>query len=159
MQYDVPLVAQSTSMSCWAASMAMILAWRNQASFDPSMIAANNGGTSYMPQLRTGLDPNDRYILERNGFSLEEPQCYSVEGVADLLDRFGPLWVASAAPAPHIRVVTGMTGGRMHINDPAPVNQGARYDASFSQFWGAMESLGARERRERAPIYVAYMAS
>jgi Papain-like cysteine protease AvrRpt2 len=122
------------------------------------MIAANPGGMSYMPQFTSGLDPNDRYILERNGFTLEPPQCYTADSVDGLLSSYGPLWVASAAPAPHIRVVTGMEGGLMYINDPAPVDQGSTYLQSFSQFWGAMEQLGAQERNQRAPIYVAYLA-
>src|SRR5262245_41045121 len=136
MIYDVILIPQSTNMSCWAASIAMILSWKNQASFDPQMIAANPGGTSYMPQFANngpGLDPNDRYILERNGFTLEAPQCYTLQAVQGLLAQHGPLWFASLDPAPHIRVITGSTGSQMHVNDPAPVNQGSTYKRGFAQ--------------------------
>ena len=92
MTYDVPLIPQSTSMSCWAASMAMVMSWYNQASFDPERIAQNPGGPSYMPSFRNGLDPNDRYILERNGFTLDYPQCYTFEAVKAMLRSFGPIW-------------------------------------------------------------------
>lgn len=159
MKYDVPLIPQTTSMSCWAASIAMILGWKHQASFDPQLIAANPGGLSYMPEFTKGLDPNDRYILERNGFAIEAPQCYMLRAVQALIDAHGPLWVASAAPAPHIRVVTGYEGERLFINDPAPVNSGSRYERSFASFFGAMETLGAQEMKQKAPVYVAYLRS
>jgi len=158
MKYDVPLIPQGTSMGCWAASIAMILSWKNQASFSPAMIAFNPGGMNYTPSLASGLDPNDRYILERNGFALEPPQCYMLSAVQNLIDDHGPLWVASAVPSPHIRVVTGYQGGALYINDPWPVNQGRRYTRSFETFFGEMESLGADELGEPAPVYVAYLA-
>ncbi|SON56590.1 Papain-like cysteine protease AvrRpt2 [Hartmannibacter diazotrophicus] len=159
MKYDVPLIPQSTNMGCWAASIAMILAWRNSASYDPTLIAANNGGTNYVPSLTSGLNPNDRYILERNGFALEAPQCYMPQAISNRLSSNGPLWVASAVPSPHIRVVTGMEGERLWINDPWPVGSGARYVRTFTQFFGQMENLGAQELDEPAPIYVAYLAA
>lgn len=159
MQYDVPLIPQTTSMSCWAASLAMILGWKNHATFDPKLIAANRGGTSYLPQFDNGLDPNDRYILERNGFELDAPQCYSLDSVKRKIDTFGPLWVASAAPAPHIRVVRGYAGQTLYINDPAPVGQGSKYVKSFNEFFGQMETLGAQELSQHYPVYVAWLAA
>lgn len=160
MIYEVMLVPQSTNMSCWAASIAMVLSWSNQASFDPQSIAANPGGTSYMPQFANngpGLNPNDRYILEQNGFTLEAPQCYTLEAVQGLLAQHGPLWFASLSPAPHIRVITGSTGTQMHVNDPAPVNQGAKYKRSFTKLFGQMEALGGQELSEPSPVYLAYI--
>lgn len=160
MKYDVPLIPQSTNMSCWAASMAMILSWGNNASFDPQMIARNPGGTSYMPQFAhngPGLDPNDRYILERNGFQLEAPQCYTLEAVKGLLIRHGPLWFASLAPAPHIRVIYGCTGSQMHVRDPSPVDHGSTYTVQFESLFGAMEALGASETNQPNPVYIAFL--
>ena len=159
MKYNVPLIAQTTNMSCWAASMAMILGWRNRQSVSQRAIASNFGGPSYMPQLTSGLNPNDRYILERNGFTLDAPMCYSPSLIESMLDSYGPLWVASAVPSAHIRVVTGLDNGVLYINDPWPVSRGAKYTRSFSQFFGAMETLGAVEVGQPSPIYVAYLAS
>jgi hypothetical protein len=144
----------------------MILGWKDQASFDPSLIAANPGGTSYVPSLTSGLDPNDRYILGQNGFAVEEPVCYTPAAIERLLNDYGPLWLAGlvpltgvASPVPHIRVVTGFENGQVYINDPWPVNRGSRYNRQFSTiFVGQMEALGERERSEPAPIYVAHLA-
>lgn len=158
MKFDVPLVPQTTGMSCWAASIAMILGWKHQQCISDVTIAANYGGQNYLPSMQSGLDPNDRYILERNGFQLDEPMCYTPALVKSIMSAHGPLWVASAAPAPHIRVVSGIDGGRLDIVDPAPVNLGSRYIRSFEQFFGRMEALGAREMNQAAPIYVAYQA-
>lgn len=161
MIYDVELVPQDTNMSCWAASMAMILSWRDQASYDPRRIAENPGGTNYMPQYAQngpGLDPNDRYILERNGFVLESPQCYMPAAIETMLLQFGPLWFASLVPAgPHIRVIRGMTGDQVYVNDPAPVGQGSQYLRSFNDLFGEMETLGAQELNQRSPVYIAHL--
>jgi hypothetical protein len=158
MQFDVPLVPQTSTMSCWAASIAMVRGWRDQASYDPQLIARNFGGLDYTPSFVNGLDPNDRYILERNGFAFENPMCYTPQRVQSLLMQFGPLWVAGQVPAgPHIRVITGMNGDLLSINDPAPVNRGSQYTRTFSQFFGQMEDLGARELKQPNPVYVAYL--
>lgn len=157
MNYDVPLVPQTSNMSCWAASIAMILGWKRQMSIPDTVIAQNPGGLNYMTSYTAGLDPNDKYILEANGFGIESPQCYTTAGIESLLTRKGPLWVATWAPGPHIRVVTGMNGSALSINDPAPVNRGSRYTRPFSEFFGAMETLGMRELKERSPVYVAYL--
>ncbi|MEO0462887.1 MAG: papain-like cysteine protease family protein [Pseudomonadota bacterium] len=157
MQYEVPLVPQLSNMSCWAASIAMILGWRDQMSIADRTIAQNAGGASYMTSYATGLDPNDKAILRTNGFEVDAPQCYTPQAILALLRTRGPLWIATWAPGPHIRVVTGMSGNRLTINDPAPVGTGSRYSRSFTQFFGAMENLGARELAQAAPVYVAYL--
>ncbi len=141
MIHDVPLFPQSANMSCWAASIAMILGWKNQQSISDVTIAANNGGTNYLPSMQSGLDPNDRYILTRNGFSLDEPMCYTLGLVQDMIASYGPLWVACAVPSAHIRVVRGYEGGTLYINDPWPPGRGTQYTRTFAQFFGRMETL------------------
>ncbi len=170
--YDVPLIPQTTAMGCWAAGIAMICAWRDHLSIDPTTIARNPGDVPYLAQLQTGLNPNDASILRRWGFATEAPQSYTVAGFVQLLRRFGPLWVAAAVPGPHIRVVTGFSpdpaqagGGLVGINDPwergMPVfrwpNRGARYTLSYFEFNRQVGALGTRERAEAAPVYVAHL--
>jgi len=157
MKFDVPVVPQTSRMSCWAASIAMILGWQQNVSIPDETIAKNPGGLNYMTSYTKGLDPNDKYILGANGFAVDPPQCYTPDAISALLFAHGPLWVATWAPGPHIRVVTGQLGPLVFINDPAPVAQGSQYVRFFSQFFGAMENLGARELREKAPVYVAYL--
>ena len=157
MKYNVPLIPQTHINSCWAASIAMILGWKKQMSTSDDIIARNAGGRNYMTSSITGLDPNDKYILRANGFKALAPQCYTSGGINALLSSSGPLWVATWAPGPHIRVVTGLQGNTVFINDPSPVNMGSRYTQSFNQFFGSMESLGARESSEPSPVYIAHL--
>lgn len=155
--YSVPLIPQTTNMSCWAASIAMILSWKQRRTIPDEVIARNTGGRNYAPYMATGLNPNDVYILNRNGFVMESPRCYTPRVIMELLHAFGPLWVASAVPTPHIRVVSGVTGINVELNDPSPVGSGSKYKMPIVQLFGAMESLGARELGQRAPIYVAHL--
>lgn len=169
--YNVPLIPQTTSMSCWAAGIAMIVAWRNQVSIDPGQVATNPGGIPYLEQFKTGLNPNDTYILRRFGLVTEAPMCYSISGFNGLLARFGPLWVAASMPGAHIRVVTGVLEGvserdtLVSINDPweqgmrvfRMPNRGSHYTMSYAGFMGQVETLGSRELSEPSPIYVAHL--
>jgi hypothetical protein len=66
--------------------------------------------------------------------------------------------VASRAPKPRIRVVTGMSGQLLYIHDPGPVGAGSQYSGAFSRFFGAVEKLGEKELKQHGPIYVAYVA-
>jgi len=157
-QYKVPLFPQTSRMSCWAASMGMILGWKHNASYSDELIARNVGGLDYTTSYTKGLNPNDKYILRANGFEVEPPMCYTREGILTLLRRYGPLWVATWAPNPHIRVVTGMNRNVVWINDPGPVNRGSVYARPFSVFFGAMEELGSRELDQASPVYVAHLA-
>ena len=159
MKYEVFLIPQTSSMSCWAACIAMILGWKKKMSIPDTEIARNPGGKSYMTSYAKGLDPNDRNILHRNGFAVDEPMCYTPAAIDRLLKDKGPLWVATWAPGPHIRVITGMVGNTLYINDPAPVGVGSAYTRTFMKFFGAMEDLGGRELKEASPVYLAYLAS
>jgi hypothetical protein len=46
---DVKLINQPTGMSCWAASAAMVVGWRDQVSIDPTAIVAGTGIWSAYP--------------------------------------------------------------------------------------------------------------
>lgn len=157
MRYLVPLVSQTSSMSCWSASIAMILGWKNQASYSDRLLAANSGGVNYMPAFNNGLNPNDHYILERYGFQIAPSASYTRAGIHQMMKEHGPLWVATLAPAPHVRVVTGYQGGVFHINDPSPVNRGSVYTRSFRRFFGAMENLARTELSQPNPVYIAHL--
>lgn len=64
-------------MSCWAAGIAMLIAWKQRVTIDPVVIASNPGGVSYLSQFAAGLNPNDTTILRRWGLVAEAPQSYS----------------------------------------------------------------------------------
>lgn len=167
-RYNVYLVPQQTGYSCWAAGFAMIVGWRDQVSIDPSEIARANG---YWAQYQNGLHPEDTRVMDTWGFVHEPPQSYMIEAFVNLLQRYGPLWIASAEPGPHIRVVTGIHGDGtpdgtiLHINDPweqgmttwRASNRGSQYEETYTQFEQKQATLAGQERSIRAPIYIAHL--
>jgi hypothetical protein len=171
--YNVPLIPQSTCMGCWAAGIAMILGWRDRISIDPSTIARNPGGAQYLSQLQEGLNSNDVYILQPWGLVVRVPQSNTVERFAQLLEQYGPLWVAARVPfiGSHIRIVTGMDVEpnpdltRVYINDPWErgmlafrwPNRGAQYSTTYKQFVAEVDNLAFAEMLEPAPVYVAHL--
>jgi hypothetical protein len=165
-RHDVQLAPQQTGFSCWAAGAAMLVGWRDQVSIDPAEIAR---ATGYWAQYAAGLHPEDTHVFQVFGLVPEPAQSYTVSGFAELLRRYGPLWVASAEPGPHIRVVTGMVGDgtpagtQVHINDPWEQgmatfrlpNQGARYTETYQRFVDKQQMLGRQESALQG-IYVAH---
>jgi len=119
---DVELINQPTGMSCWAASAAMVVGWRDQVSIDPTAIVA---GTGIWSAYTNGLQPTDFQTLATAwGLTAEPPQFYSADGLRTLLTNKGPLWVAAAVPGFHAIVVTGLYSDGtddntfVRINDP-----------------------------------------
>jgi hypothetical protein len=101
---EVELVAQPTSMSCWATSAAMVIGWRDRMSLSPQTIA-EIGGRS----IHNGLDPAKVGDFAQDmGLVAEAPMSYTMQGFRELLEDNGPLWVGAAVPSLHVIVVTGV---------------------------------------------------
>jgi hypothetical protein len=66
---DVDLMNQRTDMSCWAASAAMVVGWRDRICLDPAAIAA---GTGDWAAYANGLKPADIQTLANSGASLQK---------------------------------------------------------------------------------------
>ena len=136
---DVELVPQMTNMSCWAASAAMVVSWRDQISIDPQEIA---GGTGVWGAYRHGLWPRDHAALaDAWGLVKEPPQSYTIEGWRQLIEQNGPLWLGVAVPSGHAVVVTGLSGDgtpegtAVRYHDPWPPGTGAKHQTKpFAQF-------------------------
>lgn len=171
---EVELIPQTTEMSCWAASAAMIVGFFDQICLDPEEIANAVGywANYHLPDsLGGGLPPDDTTMLSNWHFRAEPPMSYTVEAFRDLLELHGPLWVAVGMPGAHIIVVTGISGDGtpdgtwVHINDPwergmevfRPNNRGSRYRLTYRQFIALQEDLAVREMHVDAPIYIAHM--
>ena len=158
---DVDLMNQRTNMSCWAASAAMVVGWRDRVCIDPAAIAA---GTGDWAAYANGLQPADIPTLANVwGLTAEAPQCYTIDGLRDLLQAKGPLWVAAAVPTLHAIVVTGMYSDGtayntfVRIQDPWDRNpgtpgapgaylnshdRGSQYVLSLQQFTQEYETSG-----------------
>jgi hypothetical protein len=177
-RYNVQLVPQPTSMSCWAASAAMVYGWLRNVRVNVDEIRNAVGvWRSFPVELRTGLQPNDVRIFKQLHFCCEAPMCYTVDGFRNLLQSYGPLWVAGAVPGPHVRVVYGMygdgtpSGTRVLVHDPwgsnlptnreptaaeLAANRGQSYERTYTQFMNEMEGLGAQETSIPGAVYVIH---
>jgi len=149
----VPLIPQTTSMGCWAASIAMIKCWKDKKSQYTPQSVAISGRLNYKPNLVNGLGPSDRQILVANGLKILPSMSLDIEGLSYLISRYGPIWFAYSAPGAHISVITGNSGETLFINDPWPVNRGERRKTSVGKL---MEKIG--ELSHTDPINAYYMA-
>lgn len=113
----VPVVAQPSHMTCWAAVATMLLSWRDGTSYgirdavgsnDPTWAAKFDAGS--------GLRPAEKEpFLSAMGLVAEPPMNYSVEGLYELLVDHGPLWLTTdentaSGFSIHARVLVGMSG-------------------------------------------------
>lgn len=167
--YAIQLVPQTTDVSCWAASAAMIVGWRDQISIEPRDIARGlNGWRNYF--YNGGLPPDNVDMFHHWGLQYEYPQSYTVQGFADLL-AVGPLWVATDLNNnPHVVVVAGIQGDGtpegtlLTIYDPweqgmtryRASNRGSTYQETYQQFVTRQERLATRELSEPSAFYIAY---
>lgn len=167
-QYEVELVPQQTGVSCWAASAAMIVGWRDMVCIDPSEIAR---GVGYWSQYYNDrLPADDTRMFGYWGLTLESPQSYTVEGFARLVS-YGPLWVATDLNGGgHAVVVAGLRGDgtpdrtMVKIYDPwergmtafRTGNRGSIYEMTYTEFVNRQETLARREMDIPNAIYVAY---
>lgn len=166
--YPIQLVPQTSGMSCWAASAAMIVGWRESISIDPQDIARGvNGWEEYY---NNGLPPDNVEMFSRWGLRYEHPQSYTIQGFADLMAA-GPLWVATDLQnGAHVVVVAGIRGDGtpngtiLKIYDPweqgmtsyRPSNRGSVYEQTYQEFVNRQETLAHRELSEPSAFYVAY---
>lgn len=144
--HEVPLVAQGTGMSCWAAAAAMIVGWRDRLHVEPLEVARAAGRWR---EYREGLQPHDVPELARTwGLQLDTATIREPRDLARLLSSSGPLWVGEASPGLHSVVVTGLHGDGtpggtlVRVADPWPMERGERYSVPFADF---VQNLNAAE--------------
>jgi len=161
---NVQLVNQPTDKSCWATTIAMLVGWHDEVSIAPQTIAQQAG-----KGIENGLAWADhRATAQRLGLNPVPPQCYTPEGLWDLLERDGPLYVSKMASAAnlsgHAVLLVGMyqDGGRYfcRITDPwdrsvgtpgnpgsyqATHKSGSRYILTFEDFENEYELQAAAD--------------
>lgn len=117
----VILYGQPTNMTCWSAAATMLLG--SNMSVGPG--SANTGP-------RGGLLPsfsNVQSFADSYGLRMNAPQCWTTQGVANLLRR-GPVWVAGWVPTGHAVVYGGIHGDGapdgtlIVVYDPWPPGRG-----------------------------------
>jgi ABC-type bacteriocin/lantibiotic exporter with double-glycine peptidase domain len=169
MRYQVPLIAQPTPESCWAAAIAMIVSWsdpqRNYSPYDinaqvPNKTLFNNGAST-----RELLD-----IYPLFGMVAEPPVNYPEFKFMSLLQQYGPLFVATFDyGSAHAVVVTGLDPdpnpdkATVYINNPCdglkPPFKAQAETLTYSEFNDNLEILVQKTQREQRVAFIAHLKS
>jgi hypothetical protein len=139
---DTPYQPQSSPSSCWAASAAMVVGWRDRVCVSDDEIAAH---VPVIDAWRNGLAPSERRVLaDAWGLVAEPPASYSIEAFRSMLADNGPVYVGmkwDKQGGGHARVLVGMESGgaddgsdtTMFMYDPWPDTPG-RIRLPFNEF-------------------------
>ncbi len=134
--YSVPLIPQPTDVSCWAASLAMVVSYRDSASYAPETIAQQSG----MDIAGSYGWPDIRNAVSTWGLNTEGPACGLADYWATLLSNHGPIWIVEVGNPNHAVVVVGVNGDgtqegtTVTLNNPWPPNAGVVETKTFQQF-------------------------
>jgi hypothetical protein len=134
--YDVELIPQPTTVSCWAAALGMVISCRDQASYtveDVASLANMNTAKGYgWKEIHTAVLA---WELKEEGPVSAMPDYW-----AKLLESCGPLWIVEVGAPAHAVVVVGMHGDgtpeetKVTLNNPWPPNKGAIEEKTFLAF-------------------------
>lgn len=153
--HNVSPIAQTKTMSCWAAAAAMMLTWRNGVPYT-ELSAAQAAGNNFVVSFQSNIGLAGTEIAElANALHLksEAPQNWTVAGYANLLTAHGPLWVGTAIFSPtltyrHVRILRGVTGDGTFggttawIVDP---DGGRDYQKSIADFATELEEIAKQD--------------
>jgi uncharacterized protein YycO len=159
----VPETAQPNTMVCWATVYTMLNSWRRDSSTTMEA-AVGDVGARWLTKLKANqwLLPEEKVdFIADAGLVAEPPMNPSIQGWADMVANYGPIWVTTdEAPgqgwAIHARIIVGITGDGtdtgtiLDIIDP---NGGRRYKESFGAFLPKFESE-ARDRSKDFPLRI-----
>lgn len=153
--HNVTPIAQTKTMSCWAAAAAMLLSWKNGipfTEFSAAQAAGNNFVIAF--QTNTGLFGTEiGPLASALHLTTEAPQNFTVAGYANLLTAHGPLWVGTAIFSStkvyrHVRILRGVTGDgtfggtTARIVDP---DGGRDYQKSVAAFATELEEIARQD--------------
>lgn len=153
--HDITPIAQTKTMSCWAAAAAMLLSWKNGIPYT-ELSAAQAAGNNYVIafQNNTGLFGTEIGPLATAlSLKTEPPRNYTAEGFANLLTDHGPLWIGTAIFSAthvyrHVRILRGVlgdgtsSGSDAHVVDP---DGGRTYQVSVTDFSKELEEIAIQD--------------
>ncbi|MFC5461920.1 papain-like cysteine protease family protein [Massilia niabensis] len=154
-KYRVPVIAQSRTMSCWAAATAMLMSWKRGFMVTEEE-AARLAGNNFLIAFRQNQGVTGAEIAElavQLALTAEPPSSHTSASYRSLLASKGPLWVGTAifsttATYRHVRILSGIRGPE---GDPDPVldiidpDGGRSYGASVSHFALELEEIARQD--------------
>lgn len=153
--HGVTPIAQSKTMSCWAAAAAMLLTWKNGIPYT-EYSAANAAGNNFLVAFQTNQGLPGTTIVELASalnLKAEAPQNWTVVGYANLLKAHGPLWVGTAIFSStsiyrHVRILRGVTGDGTFDGTTAVIvdpDGGRDYQESVADFARELEEIAKQD--------------
>jgi len=155
--YTVPgvfnILAQPSSMACWATVGAMMLSWRDKRSYSIDTAMAECGPKwEAVFKANTGLAAGDHAAFAKDAGLTSEPlMSYPADTWEKMLRASGPLAVVTAIPFYHARIMVGIAGDgtaggtNVDIIDPAG---GTRYRQNFGVFSQSFEAVANSPRAQ-----------
>lgn len=147
--YNVPLIPQATTLTCWWAAARMIVEYhrntRQQTTIAGGAVGQPNE-TAIIESANTALQPSRVEDFARLANLRTTSLSPTPQGLVSLLTQNGPLWYGGVVNGyrgytggGHAVVITGClvndAGAQVAINDPWQVNQGARLYEVFDDFF------------------------
>ena len=155
------LIPQTMGMSCWYASMQMLVKWKEeteQKSFAHLISPEYDSECIKVRDADNGVvNPQILKLAKRLGLKHVPPVSPSPETIEKWLRNYGPLWVNGTS---HIVVMAGIMyfpilGYRVLIYDPSPVNVGSIEWRSLDWYTGsAVDSRDTSSNVEAVFLYV-----
>ena len=148
---DIPVIAQPTSMACWATVTTMSMSWKNlqSSSIETTMDSLGSDFRKIFDD-NTGLSP-DRIqdLATATGMQIEYQRCETPDSILQMLQNYGPVIIIddedpTASFAVHARIIQGIYGDGdatntyLKIIDPAGGNT---YDELFQDFTNKYEAM------------------
>ncbi|HEX9258156.1 MAG TPA: papain-like cysteine protease family protein [Acidimicrobiales bacterium] len=129
---SIPLIAQPTDVTCWAASIAMLVGTTPEEVCEKAGMSVDQG---------YGWD-DIRHAVSVYGLTEIGPACGGPDYFAPMLER-SPLWIVEVGAPYHAVVLTGVytdsdewdwNTARVTVNNPWPPGSGNVEDKPFLEF-------------------------
>jgi hypothetical protein len=140
--YQVAGMSQPTDCTCWATSFAVVINYRDGSQVTPGDVCAAVGQDPAVPESwETVTAAAQHYNLSQSASA-----CMDVDGWAQLLSSYGPLWLCINGGS-HAVVLNGVQGDgsaentTFHITDPWDGPTAATLQGLNAMF----EKLGAQQ--------------
>ena len=154
MAYLVPgmtLIPQSLTMSCWYASLQMLIKWKEeqqQKSFANLISPEFDAKCAQIRDANNGIaNPEILKMAKRVGLKAVPPVSPTPEALEGWLKDYGPLWVNGKN---HIVVIAGIMWWpgleyMLLVYDPLPVNVGKIEWRSLTDWYAMGNSISSRD--------------
>ena len=159
----VPVIVKYGSQGCWAAAAAMLLSWRDMRTYtnqEAAKMAGNDFTQLLSDRHHNAIDPKKKgQVLSRLGMIAEAPQTFMPNGIRELLEENGPLWVTINMSGSdvdfmltHAWVIVAIEGDdtsegtKLTYIDP---NDGLEKQSKFQDFTASYESVAVADYRAK----------